>query len=196
LSNRDSDDELAADISKSRIARRYTPDIITPSLLGQQFERQASTFMNPLPQPPDEAPAIGCRGAAKTALIGAALGSIVAAAPLLLALPFGTGEGRAWAPLVISALASTGAVVGAIIGAIIGSLVGPRAVVKAFVTKGLYAGLIGIVGGFVVGCLLGGLVDGKWDLSRVVEAGVELALLGGWLGVGAGTVAGAWRASK
>jgi len=102
-------------------------------------------------------------------------------------LPLNDPEG--WAIFGAMMVGGGSAIVGGMFGLGTATTVGVRALVKAVATKGALGCLIGIVLGFAVGFLVDGIMSGIWTLSS--EAGMNFALLGGGLGIIAGTIVGA-----
>jgi hypothetical protein len=75
-----------------------------------------------------------------------------------------------------------------------GTLFGAKAAIRAAATKGVLAGLIGVVVGFLGGFLLSGIVDRQW--AFITDGSTNCAMLGGTLGIMIGTILGARAATR
>ena len=130
----------------------------------------------------------GCLEAVLGGLIGIAVGfSYGFLFIIACSLPLNDPEG--WAIFGAMMFGGGSAIVGGLVGLGTATTVGVRALVKAVATKGALGCLIGIVLGFVAGFLVDRIAYGIWAWSS--EAGLNFALLGGGLGMIAGTIVGA-----
>lgn len=133
----------------------------------------------------------GILGAVVAGLFGLVVGFAVGCLYVAVLIPFSDphGTARNWAPDIALLFGVGGAFVGGPVGILTGAIFGFRATLKGAATRGVLVGLAGIVVGFLAGFLLSGLRDRQWSL--VTENSTICGLLGGTVGIIAGTYFGA-----